>query len=117
MAINIQNLELALKTAQDKLDYCLQELERAKAERQETQKMGFEETVAYIKSLAAEAWKKDKRPLINDDVMLIKKLEANCSGRWGKNVLAKMFRSIAKDAPRYFKCEVSGKTVYLRATG
>jgi hypothetical protein len=106
--MNRHNILTAINTIEQRLEYIKQELDdELKPSNKEKAKLEFEAAINFIK---AKVLKYDK--VENNDVFLIRELQTTFSGRWGKNVLASLFKGIAREDPR-FRLDKHGESIYL----
>ena len=101
-------MELALKTAMEKLDYVSRELTALKEKPDDKpEKLGLDSAIEFLKARARQ-----KKVIKNDNAMLIIEIQSMFKGRWGKNVLKDVFEAIAQ-RDKDFRVEKHDKQVYL----
>jgi hypothetical protein len=108
--MNRHNIEASLKTIREKLDYIERELKEngtEKVDKREKTRLDFEAAVGYVKAKARKTGR-----ISNDDVLLLSELKGQFKGLWGKNVLANMFKGIARE-DKEFRAEPYGDNTYL----
>jgi len=107
--MNTHNIKTSLKTIRQKLDYIEGEIKAVEdqPDEKEKQKLEFESALNFIKAKVLKFGR-----MKNDDVLFIKEIQNQFSGRWGKNVMASLFEGIGREDKR-FHHEKHGDTHYL----